>query len=120
MMSWTILPRLTGAKTNGDRKLVAVSEMATTIDDYVAGYGKECLQLPMLESIKRMTDFLKALFEGAETAKWIKPSNNLDGRAWVAEVKPNTQRPNDRMDVGYWLHYDGTTRAVYVQQTIVK
>lgn len=111
---------LTGAKTEGDRKLIAVADMSTQVDDWVTLYAQECLQLPMEESVKRMSDFLQNLFEALEAAKWIKPSAQLDGRSFIGEVKPNAQRPSDRMDVNYWLKYDGTNRATYVQQTISK
>lgn len=111
---------LTGAKTEGDRKLVAVADMSSQVDDWVTAYGQEVLQLPMEVAIKKMTDFLQQLFEGIEAAKWIKPSKQLNNRSFVGEVKPNNQRPKDRMDVNYWLSYDGTTRAIYVQQTISK
>lgn len=109
---------LTGAKTEGDRKLIAVADMSSQVDDWVTGYFKELLQLPMRETIRRGTDFLQLLFEGLETARWLIPSADLDNRSFVATVAPNAQRPKDRVDVSYWLSYDGTTRAVYVQQTI--
>lgn len=120
--SYVFNDSLTGAKTSGDRKLIAVADMASSVDDWVTQFGLECLQLPMLVGIKRMTDFLQSLFEGIEAAGWIKPSAEpfMGKRSFIAEVKPNAQRPNDRMDVNYWLKYDGTTRAIYIQQTLTK
>lgn len=111
---------LTGAVTNGDKKLIAVAEMSSTIDHYIASFGKECLQLPMLAGIKRYSDFVKKILEAAETAKWIKPSEDLGGSAWVATIVPNAARPNDRIDEGHACRYDGTVRAIYVQQTLSK
>lgn len=111
---------LTGALTNGDRKLIAVADMSSTVDDIVAQYALECLQKPMETAVKRMADFLQDYFSAIETAKWIKPSEELGNRSFVAEVKPNASRPNDRMDVNYWLRYDGTNRATYIQQTLSK
>jgi hypothetical protein len=111
---------LTSARTDADRKLIPVAEMSTQVDDWVARFGQECLMLPMDTAIKRMQDFLKSLFEGIEAAKWIKPSDDLGGRSFTATVQANTQRPSDRMDVSYWLHFDGTVRAIYIQQTISK
>lgn len=111
---------LTSAKTDSDRKLKAVADMSSTVDDIVVRFAQECMQKPMDVAIKRTTDFLQAYFEDLETAKWIKPSAELGGRAFVAEIKPNASRPNDRMDVNYWLKYDGTTRAIYIQQTLSK
>lgn len=111
---------LTGAKSNGDRKLIAVAEMSSTVDHYIASFGKECLQLPMLDGIKRMSDFVKKILDAAETAKWIKPSEELGGRSYIATVAPNAARPNDRMDEAHACRYDGTVRAIYVQQTLSK
>lgn len=111
---------LTGAKTEGDRKLIAVADMSSQVDDWVAAYAKECLQLPITDAVRRMTDFLSQLFEGIEAAKWIKPSAELGNRSFIATVQPNAQRPSDRIDVSYWLKYDGTTRAIHIQQTLSK
>lgn len=111
---------LTGAKTNGARKLIATAEMSSTVDDTMAAYAQECLQKPMDIAIKRMTDFAKKFLTDIETAKWATPSAELGNRSFVAEIKPNSSRPTDRMDVGYWVHYDGTARAIYIQQTLSK
>lgn len=111
---------LTGAKTNGDRKLIAVAEMSSSVDHAIASYGKECLQLPMLEGIKRFTKFVKNYLEAVEAAKWIKPSEDLGGRSFVATIAPNAARPNDRIDEGHSVRYDGTVRAIHVQQTLSK
>lgn len=111
---------LTGAKTNGARKLIATAEMSSTVDDTLAAYAQECLQKPMDIAIKRMTDFTKKFLGDIETAKWATPSAELGNRSFIAEIKPNSSRPTDRMDVGYWVHYDGTARAIYIQQTLSK
>lgn len=111
---------ITGAKTNADRKLIAVSDMATSVDDMVARYGQECLQKPMDTAIKMMTDFLQNLFEDLETAKWLIPSVELGNRAFVAEIKRNTSAPNSKMDVRYWTKYDGTNRVTEITQTLSK
>lgn len=111
---------LTGAQTTADRSLIAVADMATSVDDDVARYGQECLQKPMDVAIKRMTDFLQDYFEAKETAGWIKPSTELGNRSFVAEIKRNAASPNKAMDVGYWVKYDGTNRATYITQTLSK
>lgn len=111
---------LTGAKTEADRKLIAVADMSSQVDDWVTAYAQEVLQRPMETAIRQLTDFLQNLFEGLEAAKWLRPSVELGNRSFVAEVAPNAQRPKDRVDIRYWLSYDGTTRAIYVQQTISK
>ena len=118
--SFVFYDSLTAAKTEADRKLIAVAEMSSQTDDWVTAAVKEFLQLPMADSIKRITDFLRVLFEGAEAAKWLIPSAQLEGRSFIATVRPNAQRPKDRVDVTYWLSFDGTTRAIYVQQIISK
>lgn len=118
---YVFVDSLTCAKTNGNKKLIAVAEMSSTLDDWIAKYASESLHLPMQESIDRTTKFLEKLLPAAETAKWIKPSTDatseIYGKSFAFEVAPNKQRPDDRMDVRYWTHYDGTNRATYVQQT---
>lgn len=118
--SFVFFDSLTSAKTSADRKLIAVAEMSSQVDDWVTAAVKGYLQKPMREAIKNTTDFLQQMFEGLEAAKWLIPSSSLEDRAYVAQVVPNAQRPKDRIDVSYWLSFDGTTRAIYVQQTISK
>lgn len=109
---------LTGAKTQSDRKLIAVADMATQVDDWVAAQAQEYLQLPMDEAVQLTTDYLQILFEALQTARWLVPSAKLDNRAFIGQVAPNNLRPNDRMDVSYSLSYVGTTRQIYQQQTL--
>lgn len=119
---------LTGANSTGGSMLINVTEMATANDTLITQYGQQCLQLPMKTGIKRMNAFLKALFNAEISAEWIKASTELAGsvslptvnigNAAVYTVQPNAARPNDRMDVSYAVHYDGTVRAIYVQQTL--
>ena len=41
--------------------------------------------------------------------------------AWAKfDVRPNEARPFDRMDVNYWLRYDGCVRQIFVTQTLSK
>jgi hypothetical protein len=111
---------LTGSKTESDKKLIAVADMSCYVDDVVTAVSQESLQLPMQTGVKRLSDFLQGFFEAIEAAKWIKPSKDLGNRSFVATVAPNANRPSDRLDVGYYLRYDGTVRAIYVQQTLSK
>ncbi|MCM1128956.1 MAG: hypothetical protein NC211_03630 [Alistipes senegalensis] len=76
------------------KKLIAVADMSTSIDDAVTRAAKDYLQLPMDMAVKRMKDFLLTLFEGAEASKWIVPSSDpmMNGKAWVFIVEPNEQR----------------------------
>lgn len=111
---------LTSAKTTGYQKLISVAEMSSSVDDMVAKYGKEVMQLPMEISITRMTKFLKGLFDGARASGWLVASADtaLGDKGYTFTVARNAQRPVDRMDVGYGTHYDGVTRAIYVTQTL--
>ena len=118
--NYVFFDSLTGVLANVDSGLIAVADMATSVDDDMARYAKECLQKPMETAIKRMTDFAQSYFEGLETAKWIKPSADLGNRSFVATIQPNAANPNRAMDVGYWVRYDGTNRAIYMTQTISK
>lgn len=102
------------------KKLIAVSDMSTSIDDAVTRFSKDVLQLPMKVATKKMRDFLKAHFEAAQASDWLVPSSDpsMNGAAWRFEVKPNEQRPYELMDMQYWLRYDGTTRQIHVTQTL--
>lgn len=102
------------------KKLISVAEMSSSIDNIVTMFGKEVLQLPMQTAIKKTNDFLKALFEGAQSSGWIVPSDALGGLAFQYSVVPNAARPVDRMDVSYTLRYDGTVRQIVVSQTLSK
>lgn len=107
---------------NSPRKLAAVADMATSVDEFVTKYGKDLLQLPMDVAVQRMEDALYRLFEGAQTVGWIVPADDpdMEGAAYRYQVQPNAQRPYDVMDVHYWLRYTGTVRQIYVTQTLVR
>lgn len=112
---------ITAAKVSvSSRKLISVSEMSATIDDMVAKYGREILQLPMEAAIKKMTAFLKATFDGARASDWFVASNEqeLGEKGYTFKVVRNNIRPNDRMDVTYGCHYDGVVRAIHITQTL--
>lgn len=104
------------------KKLISVADMSTSIDDAVTRFGKDVLQLPMDVSIRRMNDFLRDLFNGAEASGWLVPSSSPDmgGKAWKFDVRPNEMRPYDRLDVSYWLRFDGVARQIFVTQTLTR
>lgn len=108
--------------TNSLRKLIAVAEMSTSVDDAVTGTAKMFLQLPMKTAVKRMSDWLKQYMEDAQAAEWLVNSNDpaMGGAAFKIEVAPNAARPYDQMDVRYWVRYDGTARQIFVTQTLTK
>lgn len=110
---------LTLAKTEASyRKLTTVADMSSTIDDTVCLALKEFLQLPMTETIARGKRFLQKLFEGAQSAGWLVPSVELDGKAFLFQLVPDPVRPVDKVKVTYSLRYDGVTRQIDVTQTI--
>jgi len=102
------------------RKLISVSEMSSTIDDMVAKYGKEVLQLPMETAISKTEKFLKATFDGARASGWFVASDEkeLGEKGYAFKVVRNSVRPADRMDVSYGCHYDGVVRAIHITQTL--
>lgn len=108
--------------TNSLRKLIAVADMSSSVDDAVTGTAKMFLQLPMATAVKRMTDWIKKYLEDAQAAEWLVPSEDaaMTGGAFRFEIKPNEARPYDQMDVNYWVHYDGTARQIFATQTLTK
>lgn len=105
---------------NSLKMLISVADMSCDIDNRVTSFAKGVLQLPMQESVKRTDDYMKKLFEDAETAKWLVPSTDpeMAGKASLYSVRPNAARPYDKMDYRYKLRYDGTTRQIEVTQTV--
>jgi hypothetical protein len=101
------------------RKLVSVAEMSAHLDEAVARFGRECLMLPMEESIQRMSDYLERLFGFALASVWLVQPDDPDTPPFAFEVTRNPASPADGMQVTYRLHYDGVARQVIVQQSIV-
>ena len=101
-------------------KLIAVADMASTIDAFVVKYGNAIMQLPMSIALKRMGDVLGELFAGAQSAGWIVPSTDpsMNGQGWRYELLPDAVHPYDRMIVNYWIRYDGTIRQIFATQTV--
>lgn len=102
------------------RKLVSVAEMSAHIDESVARYGRELLQLPQKVSIERMNAYLERLFGFALASGWlVENTEDPDIPPYAYEVKRDPNQPVDRLHVRYWLHYDGVTRQIEIQQSIV-
>jgi hypothetical protein len=110
---------LTSRKGNTLAKLIAVAEMSTDIDDKVVRYMKGLIQYPMSVAVKKGNDFLKDLLDGADASDWLVPSAQLGGASFQYACQPNEARPYDRMDVRYWISFDGTVRQIDVTQEIV-
>jgi len=107
---------------NSLKKLIAVVDMSTHLDEAVTRAGNELLQLPMDVAIRRMRDFLNDLFDRADTAGWLTPSFDpaMNGRSFNFEVQADPTRPHDTLQVRYWLHFDGTLRQLFVTQTLTR
>jgi len=107
---------------NSLKKLIAVVDMSTHLDETVTRMGNELLQLPMDVAIGRMRDFLNDLFDRADTAGWLTPSFDpaMNGRSFNFAVNADPVRPHDSLQVRYWLHFDGTLRQLFVTQTLTR
>jgi hypothetical protein len=104
---------------NSLRFLISVVDMSTSIDDAVVRFGKDMINaFPMTKAIERMRSFLDRLFASATTAGWLIPSQYLNGSPYTFTVAANGERPYDKMDVRYSLHYDGAVRQITVTQTL--
>lgn len=101
------------------RKLVSVAEMSAHIDESVARFGRECLQLPMKVSIERMSNYLEKLFGYCYASSWLVDSQDGETPPYAFAVARDAVQQADRMNVSYWLHYDGVARQIHIQQSIV-
>jgi hypothetical protein len=101
------------------RKLITVAEMSAHIDEVVARYGRECLMLPMEDAIERLKNFLDKFFGQCVNTGWLVESGDPNIPPYAFTVERNQVQQADRIDVNYWLHYDGVARQIHVQQYIV-
>jgi len=110
------------AAENSLKKLIAVVDMSTHLDDAVTRAGNALLQLPMDVALRRLRDFLNDLFDRASTAGWLTPSADpaMNGASFRYEVHADPTRPHDTVMLRYWLHYDGTLRQLFVTQTLTR
>lgn len=107
---------------NSLRKLIAVADMSTSVDDAVTRAAKDYLQQPMSVAVDKMKTYLAKYFADAQTSGWLVPSDDpmMGGQAYVFTVAPSEARPYDVMVVNYWVRYDGTVRQIHVTQTLTK
>lgn len=101
------------------RKLVSVAEMSAHIDESVARYARECLHLPMQASIDRMSAYLRKFFGYCQASGWLVESTDSETPPYAFTVARDAVQTADRMNIEYWLHYDGVARQVHIQQSIV-
>ena len=111
---------LTGAQTEGATKLIAVVEMATYVDDTIASAAQEALQKPMAKAVEKMTKFISTFLESLQSAQWLQPSEQLDGACYSATIQPNANQPFEKMNIDTSICYDGTSRVISQQQSIVR
>jgi hypothetical protein len=111
---------LTGAKTEGATKLIAVVEMATYVDDTIAAVAQQALQKPMDQAVKTTEDFVAKFFPALKSAGWLQPSAELDGGAYNATIQPSENQPMERMAIETFMSYVGTARVISNQQNIVR
>jgi hypothetical protein len=104
------------------KKLISVADMSSHIDEAVTRAGKDFLQLPMKVAQSRMNDYLEFLFSGAQSSGWLVPSSDpsMGGKAYKFSVVPDEVRPYDKLNVSYWLRYDGVARQIFVTQTLTR
>ncbi len=104
------------------RRLIAVTDMSTSLDDAVVGFCNGVKGYPIDDAIKMTKDYLKTLFEGAEAAGWIVPSADPEmlGKPFKYEVIASEDRPYDTFLVNYWVRYQGTALYIFITQTYTR
>ncbi|KJV08052.1 hypothetical protein VZ94_00375 [Methylocucumis oryzae] len=97
------------------RKLIAATDMSTSIDDAVVRFGRAVIGYPMRDAVTKTKDYLKSLFEGAEAAGWLEKSTDPEmlGKSFRFEVYPSEENPYEVIIVNYWVRYQGTARQVF-------
>jgi len=114
---------ITSAPVNNSLKmLISVAEMHTDLDKQITVFAKDALQLPIEIAIKKTSDFIYNLLEGAVGAKWLIPSLDptMGGLPYRFTVAANAARPYDTIDINGWVHYDGTALQYFITQTLSK
>lgn len=99
-------------------KLNSVAEMTTDLDQQITRFAKSSLQLPMEESIAATLEFAEGLLDAAQNSKWLKPSADLGGKAWIVVVVPSEVNPADEMFIEFSACYDGVNRQTKITQTV--
>lgn len=99
-------------------KLNSVAEMSTDLDQQITRFAKSSLQLPMEESIAATLEFAEGLLDAAQNSKWLKPSADLGGNAWIVVVMPSEANPADEMFIEFSACYDGVNRQTKITQTV--
>lgn len=106
------------ASGTSDRRLVTVGEMASQIENMLAGIAKQLIHLPMREAMEEMTYQANRLMADAEAARWLVPAESLSGKSFVVSIEANAANPKTVMNVVIFASYDGVLRQAFLSQTI--
>lgn len=105
---------------NSLKKLISVADMSSSVDDVITRFAATLKQLPVKVAVSRMADFMRVFFADCQAADWLVPSSapEMNGAAYKYDVRPNANRPYDKVDYSYSLRYDGCARQITVTQTL--
>lgn len=119
---YTFRDSLTMARTLiSKRKLITTAEMSAHMNQIVVRIVKDYLQQGMTVAIARSRAQIERLCQNAEASGWLVPSRDPQflGLTYTLELKPNDARPNDWMDVRFYVSFDGVARVAIIEQTII-
>jgi hypothetical protein len=120
--SYTFRDSLTMARTLiSKRKLITTAEMSAHMNQIAVRIVKDYLQQGMTVAIARSRAQIERLCQNAEASGWLVPSRDPQflGLTYTLELKPNDARPNDWMDVRFYVSFDGVARVAIIEQTII-
>jgi hypothetical protein len=106
------------ASGTSDRRLVTIGEMASQIENTLAGAAKQLIHLPMQEAMKSMAYSANRMLADAEAAGWLVPAESLNGKSFAVVIQPNAANPKTVMNVHISASYDGVLRQAFLRQTI--
>jgi len=119
---YTFRDSLTMARTLiSKKKLITVAEMSAHLNQMAVRIIKDHLQKGMTVAIARSRAQIERLCQNAEASGWLVPSRDQQflGLTFFLELKPNESRPNDWMDVRFYVSFDGVARVAIIEQTII-
>jgi hypothetical protein len=101
------------------RKLITTAEMSSHMDEAIARFARDILFLPREEFMRRAKAYLEKTFSEAYASEWLVDSDDPTVAPFAYTVEPDPLQPADKINIRYWLHYDGNVRQVHLQQYIV-
>ncbi|HQZ60595.1 MAG TPA: hypothetical protein PLQ39_13045, partial [Acinetobacter sp.] len=105
---YTYRDSLTMARTLiSKRKLITTAEMSAHMNQIAVRIVKDYLQQGMTVAIARSRAQIERLCQNAEASGWLVPSRDPQflGLTYTLELKPNESRPNDWMDVRFYVSF---------------